>query len=99
MRGTLAQRVTLFKSRGKKTDKFMGKHAWCVCAIVEEIVVLSLEEICIAEKQQNEQRTPVLQTVSPDFLVSDIWVVLINNNNSSLVFIKLTYLILTATQH
>lgn len=70
-----------------------------MCAIVEETVVLSLEEICIAEKQQNEPRTPVLHTVSLDFLLSDIWVVLINNNNSSLGLIKLTYLILTATQH
>lgn len=54
MRETLAQRVTLFKSRRKKTDEFMGKHTWCVCATVEEIVVLSLE-ICIAEKRQKHR--------------------------------------------
>ena len=32
----------------------MGKHTWCVCATVEEIVVLSLE-ICIAEKRQKHR--------------------------------------------
>lgn len=80
----------------KENGQVHGKSTRGVCATIEETVVLSLEEICIAEKQQNEQRTPVLHTASPDFLLSDMSVVLINN--SSLVLIKLTYLILTATQ-
>lgn len=81
----------------KENGQVHGKSTRDVCAMVEETVVLSLEEICIAEKQQNKQRTPVSHTVSPDFLLSGVRVVLINN--SSLVLIKLIYLILTATQH
>lgn len=82
-------------SRSSKTRLRKWTSSWekgnvhMVCAAVEEIVVLCPEEVCTADKWQSQKKkTPVLQIVPTNFLLSGVQVVPVNNNNSSLVLIR-----------